>query len=93
MKAFWNNQLIAESNETILIEGNHYFPVESINRKYFQESDTNTICPWKGIAHYLDIHVSGEVNTDAACYYPEASKITSELEGRITFWKDVEIIK
>lgn len=93
MKAKWNGQLLAESDSTIVIEGNHYFPTDSINKDHFQESDTNTICPWKGTASYFDVKVNGDINTDAAWYYPKASQLAKGIEGRIAFWKGVEISK
>lgn len=93
MKAKWNGQLLAESDSTIVIEGNHYFPADSINKEHFQESDTNTICPWKGTASYFDVKVNGDINTDAAWYYPKASQLAKGIEGRIAFWKGVEISK
>ena len=93
MKAIWNNQLLAESDDTIIIEGNHYFPKESINKNYFQESDTNTVCPWKGTASYFDINVDGDINSDAAWHYPKVSDLAKGIEGRIAFWKGVEIIR
>ena len=93
MKAIWKDQLLAESEDIILIEGNHYFPFDSINKTFFRESDTNTICPMKGTAYFLDINVEGEVKTDAAWYYPHASKFSSVLKGRICFWRGVEVVK
>lgn len=93
MKAIWNNQLLAESNYTIVIEGNHYFPAESIYKEYFQESDTNTVCPWKGTASYFDIKVNGDINSDAAWYYPQVSQLAKGIEGRVAFWRGVEISK
>jgi len=91
MKAIWNNKLLAESDDTIVIEGNHYFPADSLNKEYFQNSDTNTVCPWKGTASYYDINVDGEVNSDAAWYYPKVSDLAKGIEGRIAFWKGVEV--
>lgn len=93
MKAIWNGQKLADSKDTIVIEGNHYFPSNSINKEFFQESDTNTICPWKGTASYFDINVNGDINADAAWYYPKASQLAKGIEGRIAFWKGVEISK
>ena len=93
MKAIWKDKLLAESDETIVIEGNHYFPKESINDKYFQNSDTNTVCPWKGTASYYDINVDGEINSDAAWYYSKASDLAKGIEGRVAFWKGVEITR
>lgn len=93
MKAIWKNQLLAESDDIIRIEGNNYFPFESINKKFFRESDTNTVCPMKGTAYFLDINVEGWVNLDAAWYYPQANKFYSILKGRISFWKGVEVLQ
>lgn len=93
MKAIWKGQLLAESDDTIVIEGNHYFPVKSIDKKFFQDSETNTVCPWKGTASYFDVRVNGDVNTDAAWYYPLPSQKAKEIEGRVAFWKGVEITK
>ncbi|MCK5701694.1 MAG: DUF427 domain-containing protein [Cyclobacteriaceae bacterium] len=93
MKAIWNGRVLAESENTIVIEGNHYFPSNSINKEFFQESDTNTICPWKGTASYFDVKVNGDVNADAAWYYPKVSELAKGIEGRIAFWRGVEIIK
>lgn len=93
MKAIWNGQVLAESDDTIIIEGNHYFPSDSINKQYFQESDTNTICPWKGTAVYLDVNIDGNINSDAAWYYPQASQLAKGIEGRVAFWRGVEVAK
>ncbi len=93
MKAIWKGQLLAESNDTIVIEGNHYFPVESVEKEFFQESETNTVCPWKGTASYFDVKVNGDINSDAAWHYPFPSQRANEIEGKIAFWKGVEITK
>ena len=93
MKAIWNGQVLAESSQTTVIEGNHYFPPDSINKIFFLESDTNTICPWKGTASYFDLKLNDDTNADAAWYYPEASALAKGIEGRIAFWKGVEIVK
>jgi uncharacterized protein (DUF427 family) len=92
MKAIWKNVTLAESNETIVIEGNYYFPPDSINKKYFQESSTHTTCPWKGEASYYHIAVNGEVNKDAAWYYPEPKKAAKEIRNYAAFWKGVEVV-
>ena len=92
MKAIWKDQLLAESEDTVIVEGHHYFPQESINAIFFQESDTNTICPWKGMATYFDINVDGHINCDAAWYYPIASDHAKAIEGMIAFRKDVEVM-
>jgi len=91
MKAIWKSQLLAESDETLIVEGDHYFPQESINKRFFQESDTNTICPWKGMATFFDINVNGDINIDAAWYYPKSSDFAKAIEGMIAFRKGVEI--
>jgi uncharacterized protein (DUF427 family) len=93
MKAVWNNQIIAESNDTIVIENNHYFPAESINKDFYKSSDTNSTCAWKGVASYYTLNVEGEENKDAAWYYPEVSPLAKEIKGYVAFWKGVEIQK
>jgi len=93
MKAYWNDELIAESDETIIIEGNHYFPPESIKKAYFQDSNTHTVCPWKGNACYYSIVVNGEENKDAAWYYPQTKPLANQIQGYVAFWKGVEIRK
>jgi len=91
MKAIWNGQILAESNETKIIEGNHYFPPESIRSEFFTNSDTHTTCPWKGIASYYTLDVNGEQNKDAAWYYPETKELAREIKGYVAFWKGVAI--
>ena len=91
MKAVWNNAVLAESDQTVVVEGNHYFPPESINREYFQESDNHTHCPWKGEASYYHVVVDGRVNQDAAWYYPEPKTAAAEIKGRVAFWRGVEV--
>ena len=91
MKAIWNDQIIAESNETVVIENNHYFPPESIKEQFFNPSSTHTNCPWKGKASYYSLNVNGEENTDAAWYYPETSELAKQIKGYIAFWKGVTI--
>ncbi len=91
MKAICNNQIIAESNETIFIEGNHYFPIASVNQEYFLDSNTHTACPWKGTASYYHIDVDGMNNTDAAWYYPAPSDAAASIKGHIAFWKGVKV--
>jgi uncharacterized protein (DUF427 family) len=91
MKAVWNGAILAESDETIVVEGNHYFPSETANREYFRESNTHTVCPWKGTASYYDIIVDGNVNRDAAWTYPAASKAAKRIEGYIAFWRGVRV--
>lgn len=89
MKAIWNGAVIAESNETIVVEGNHYFPSNTINREFFQPNETHTVCGWKGTASYYNVVVNGEVNKDAAWYYPETKDGAKNIEGYIAFWKGV----
>lgn len=91
MKAIWNNTVLAESDDTIIIENNHYFPEDSIHKRYFKPSETHTTCPWKGRASYYTISVDGEENTDAAWFYPEVSELAKPIKGRIAFWKGVEV--
>jgi uncharacterized protein (DUF427 family) len=91
MKASWHGTKLAESDDTVVVEGNHYFPASSINREYFTESDTHTICPWKGEASYYDISVDGEVNKDAAWFYPDPKESAAKIKDRIAFWKGVTI--
>jgi uncharacterized protein (DUF427 family) len=91
MKAKWNDAVLAESDETVVVEGNHYFPVESINKEYFQASDAHTHCPWKGEASYYDVVVNGEVNKDAAWYYPEPKEAAAQIKDRVAFWRGVVV--
>ncbi len=93
MKAIWNNTVIAESNETIIIEFNHYFPADSVNMEYLKKSSFQTTCPWKGVASYYDIVVDGRENHEAAWYYPEPKLKAHRIKGYIAFWKGVEIIE
>jgi uncharacterized protein (DUF427 family) len=91
MKAIWKDKVIAESDDTVVVEGNHYFPIESANRALLRDSDSHTICPWKGTASYYDVVVDGEVNSDAAWYYPEPKDAAKEIRGRIAFWRGVRV--
>ncbi len=90
-KAIWNGTVIAQSDRTVVVEGNHYFPPETINQQYFQESSTHTTCPWKGVASYYNIQVDGQVNKDAAWYYPTAKEKAKNIEGYIAFWRGVKV--
>jgi len=92
-KAIWNGKVIAESNQCKVLEGNCYFPPNSINSDYFQETDEHTICPWKGTASYYDIEVDGKRNQAAAWYYPNPSASAQEIKDYIAFWKGVEVIE
>ncbi len=92
MKAIWKGKIIAESDETIVVENNHYFPVNSINKEYFESSETRTICPWKGEASYYNLIVDGVINNDAAWYYPNPKSEAKEIENYVAFWKGVKIV-
>ena len=92
MKAMWNGRVIAESDDTIVVEGNHYFPKEAIDSRYLAPSDKQTVCPWKGQANYYDVVVDGERNAAAAWYYPDAKEPARHIEGRVAFWRGVEIV-
>ncbi|MBN1487753.1 MAG: DUF427 domain-containing protein [Anaerolineae bacterium] len=91
MKAIWNNAILAESEDTIVVEGNHYFPVNSINREYFRDSDMQSTCPWKGRASYYDIVVAGKTNRAAAWYYPEPKEAAKHIKDYIAFWKGIRV--
>lgn len=91
MKATWNGQTIAESDKTIVVENNHYFPVDSVNPAFLAPSDTHTTCPWKGKASYYNLDVDGAVNTDAAWFYPEPKEAASQIKNYVAFWKGVRI--
>lgn len=91
MKAIWDNQIIAESEKTIEIEGNQYFPPDSIKKEYFLPSDRHSTCHWKGEASYYHVKVGEEVNENAAWYYPEPKDAAKEIKGYIAFWKGVEV--
>ena len=93
MKAVWKNVILAESKDTVVVEGNHYFPPDSINQRYFKESDTHTTCPWKGQASYYHIEVDGEVNKDAAWTYPAPKDAAQNIKNHVAFWKGVEVVK
>jgi uncharacterized protein (DUF427 family) len=91
MKATWNGATLAESNDTIVVEGNHYFPPESINDDLFKKTDHQSECPWKGTAHYYSITVDGDQNKNAAWYYPEPKEAAKEITNHVAFWNGVEV--
>ncbi len=91
MKAIWNGETVAQSDDTVVVEGNHYFPAESLRREFFSESDTHTNCPWKGVASYYNLNVNGQTNPDAAWYYPDPKDAAANVKGRVAFWKGVAI--
>ncbi|WP_271222187.1 DUF427 domain-containing protein [Streptosporangium carneum] len=89
--ARWNGEVIAKSDDTVIVEGNHYFPIESVSPQYLRPSDTTTFCPWKGTANYYTLHVEGEDNSDAVWYYAEPKQEAAQIKGRVAFWKGVEV--
>lgn len=91
MKAIWNGATLAESANTVVVEGNHYFPPDSINTEHFQTSETHTVCGWKGTASYYDIVVDGNINGDAAWFYPESKPDAKNIEGYVAFWKGITV--
>jgi uncharacterized protein (DUF427 family) len=91
MKAVWNNTVIAESDATVVVEGNHYFPLASVNQSYCQPSDNTTSCFWKGTANYFTLDVDGEQNKDAAFYYAEPKSKAENIKGYVAFWRGVKV--
>jgi uncharacterized protein (DUF427 family) len=89
--ATWNGVIIAESSRTQIVEGNHYFPVDSVKQEYLQENTTTTVCPWKGVASYYDIVIDGKTNKGAAWYYPEPKFAASNIRNHIAFWRGVTV--
>jgi uncharacterized protein (DUF427 family) len=93
MQAIWNGVVLAESDDTVVVEGNHYFPADSLNRKYFASSNHRSTCPWKGQASYFTVQVGDAVNADAAWYYSSPKPAAHQLQGRIAFWRGVEVVQ
>ena len=93
VRATWNDAVLAESDKTEKVEGNHYFPLDSINKTYFKENDRHSICPWKGMASYYDVVVDDEINRSAAWYYPEPSQAAQQIRGYVAFWNGVRVEK
>jgi uncharacterized protein (DUF427 family) len=91
-RAVWNGAVLAESDDTVVVEGNHYFPPEALRREHFRPSDRHTVCPWKGTASYLDVVVGDQVNEAAAWYYPQPKDAAAQIRDRVAFWKGVEVI-
>ncbi len=91
MKARWNNTVIAESDDTVVVENNHYFPADAVNKDYLVDSDHSSVCPWKGTASYYSLQVDGQLNENAAWYYAEPKTAAAEIKGRIAFWRGVEV--
>ena len=92
MKAMWNGAILAESNETVVVEGNHYFPADSIDKEFFATSETHTVWGWKGTASYYDVVAGGKTNKDAAWFYPDTKPDAKEIENHVAFWKGVEVV-
>ncbi len=91
MRAIWNDTVIAESDVTEVVEGNHYFPPEALKREFFTDSSTTSVCPWKGTASYYNVEVNGQTNGDAAWYYPETKEAANNIKGYVAFWKGVQV--
>ena len=91
VKASWNGVTIAESDDTVIVEGNHYFPRDAVDASLLRPSDTHTVCPWKGTASYYDVVVDGEVNKDAAWYYPTPKDAAAQIAGYVAFWRGVTV--
>ncbi len=91
MKAIWNNQVIAESNDTIIVENNHYFPKDSVDSQYLKPSAIHTTCPWKGLASYYTLDVNDQENKDAAWYYPAPKDAANNIKDYVAFWKGVKV--
>lgn len=90
-RATWNGTVIAESDSTVIVEGNHYFAIDDVRTEHLQRSDSHTVCHWKGVASYYDIVVGDNINRDAAWYYPETSKLAESIKGRVAFWHGVKV--
>lgn len=93
MQAIWNGVVLAESDDTVVVEGNHYFPEDALYTEYFFPNERRTTCPWKGQAHYYDIRVGDAVNPGAAWYYPSPKPAAAEIRGRVAFWKGVKVTR
>lgn len=93
MRAIWNGTVVAESDDTVVVEGNHYFPEAALKREYLTFSNHRSTCHWKGEAHYHSLLVQGEMNPDAVWYYPEPSEAAARIKGRVAFWKGVQVVE
>lgn len=91
MKAVWNGTVVAESDATVVVEGNHYFPPEAVKREYLQPSETHTVCGWKGTASYYSLRVGDATNADAAWYYPQPKEAAAEIKDHVAFWRGVTV--
>ena len=92
MKAVWKGTVVAESDDTVVVEGNHYFPAESLKREYLLPSNTRTMCSWKGQASYHTLFVNGDANADAVWTYPDPKEAAAHIKGRVAFWKGVQVV-
>ena len=92
MKAIWNGAVIAESSDTVVVEGNHYFPLASVNAALLEPSSHTSVCPWKGTASYYSLKVNGDHNLNAVWYYPEPKEAARQIKGRVAFWKGVNVV-
>ncbi|KRE85453.1 hypothetical protein ASG75_07625 [Rhodanobacter sp. Soil772] len=92
MRAMWNDTVLAESNDTVVVEGNHYFPADSLRREHFRDSGHHSVCPWKGTASYYDLVVGDAINPQAAWYYPQPKDAAAQVKGRVAFWHGVEVV-
>jgi uncharacterized protein (DUF427 family) len=93
VKATWNGAVLAESEQTIVVEGNHYFPPEALRREYLRPSNAHTVCGWKGLASYYDVVVDGQTNREAAWYYPEPKDAARQIKGYVAFWHGVQVAR
>ena len=93
MKAIWNATVFAESDDTVVVEGNHYFPQAAVKQEYLQASEHTSLCSWKGTANYYSINAGGKLNPDAAWYYAEPKAAASQIKGRIAFWRGVQMVE
>ncbi len=91
LRAVWSGAVLAEAEDTVRLEGNHYFPPGSLDERYIRESRTTTVCPWKGVARYYDVVVDGQVNPDAAWYYPQPSPLARKIKNHVAFWQGVVV--
>ena len=93
MKAVWNGTIVAESDDTVVVEGNHYFPAASLKREFILPSNTKTMCSWKGQASYCTLFVNGDANPDAVWFYPEPKEAAAQIKDRVAFWKGVQVVE
>ncbi|MEV6138766.1 DUF427 domain-containing protein [Nocardia sp. NPDC051990] len=93
VRAIWNGTVLAESDDTVVVEGNHYFPAGVLKTEYFRDSDTHTVCGWKGLASYYTVEVEGAKNPDAAWYYPDPKPEAEQVRDRVAFWKGVDVVE